>query len=84
MKNPPLRGALAGTQLLRAPFAASAERGALPPVDLRAVCLVRAIVNCETGTRTDTQLNSFSACIKRASRKYDLNLLNYAFVKVAV
>ena len=27
-------------------FAASCLRGALPPVDLRAVCLVRAIANC--------------------------------------
>jgi len=30
---------------LRAAFVASCLRGALPPVDLRAVCLVRAIVN---------------------------------------
>ena len=30
---------------LRAAFVASCLRGILPPVDLRAVCLVRAIVN---------------------------------------
>ena len=30
--------------LLRAAFVASCLRGAFPPVDLRAVCLVRAIV----------------------------------------
>lgn len=30
---------------LRAAFVANCLRGALPPVDLRAVCLVRAIVN---------------------------------------
>jgi hypothetical protein len=30
---------------LRAALVASCLRGALPPVDLRAVCLVRAILN---------------------------------------
>lgn len=37
--TPPVEGAD-----LRAAFVASCLRGALPPVDLRAVCLVRAIV----------------------------------------
>ena len=31
---------------LRAAFVANCLRGALPPVDLRAVCLVRAMVGC--------------------------------------
>ena len=31
---------------LRAPLVASCLRGALPPVDLRAVCFVRAMVRC--------------------------------------
>jgi hypothetical protein len=34
---------------LRAALVASCLRGALPPVDLRAVCLVRAIVNVWCG-----------------------------------
>jgi hypothetical protein len=37
--TPPVAGAL-----LRAAFVASCFRGALPPVDLRAVCFVRAIL----------------------------------------
>jgi len=37
--TPPVAGAL-----LRAAFVASCLRGALPPVDLRAVCFVRAMV----------------------------------------
>lgn len=41
--TPPVDGAL-----LRAAFVASCLRGALPPVDLRAVCLVRAMVQTET------------------------------------
>lgn len=41
--TPPVDGAL-----LRAAFVANCLRGALPPVDLRAVCLVRAIVYSET------------------------------------
>lgn len=40
--TPPVDGAL-----LRAAFVASCLRGALPPVDLRAVCLVRAILHSE-------------------------------------
>ena len=32
---------------LRAALVASCLRGALPPVDLRAVCLVRAMVLCD-------------------------------------
>ena len=34
---------------LRAAFVASALRGALPPVDLRAVCFVRAIPAADRG-----------------------------------
>lgn len=34
---------------LRAALEASCLRGALPPVDLRAVCLVRAIVSDDVG-----------------------------------
>lgn len=46
--TPPVDGAL-----LRAAFVASCLRGAFPPVDLRAVCLVRAIVYSKT---TQTRL----------------------------
>ena len=42
--------------LLRAALVASCFRGALPPVDLRAVCLVRAIVSCShDGRRTENE-----------------------------
>lgn len=47
--TPPVEGAL-----FRAAFVASCLRGAFPPVDLRAVCFVRAIfphLPTETGTR---------------------------------
>ncbi len=40
--TPPVAGAL-----LRAAFVASCLRGALPPVDLRAVCFVRAMVTIQ-------------------------------------
>ena len=40
--TPPVAGAL-----LRAALVASCLRGALPPVDLRAVCLVRAILTMD-------------------------------------
>lgn len=40
--TPPVAGAL-----LRAAFVASCLRGALPPVDLRAVCFVRAMATSQ-------------------------------------
>ena len=43
--TPPVAGAL-----LRAALVASCLRGALPPVDLREVCLVRAILPVNDGT----------------------------------
>ena len=42
---------------LRAAFVASCLRGALPPVDLRAVCFVRAIVAVSDDDATHTQLS---------------------------
>jgi len=40
-----LTPAVTGTAVLRAALVASCLRGALPPVDLRAVCLVRAMIS---------------------------------------
>ncbi len=45
--TPPVAGAL-----LRAAFVASCLRGALPPVDLRAVCLVRAMTRAAVANST--------------------------------
>ncbi len=46
---------------LRAALVASCFRGALPPVDLRAVCLVRAIVELQSrqGTGRQHDLKTF-------------------------
>lgn len=51
--------------LLRAALVASCFLGALPPVDLRAVCLVRAI----TGNMCYTRVLSRREATKRAERK---------------
>ena len=44
---------------LRAALVASCLRGALPPVDLRAVCLVRAILRGARGVVTGVGGNGF-------------------------
>ena len=65
--------AASGRCALAAALVASCLRGALPPVDLRAVCLVRAISQiCRaSGSRTDNKSSNASIITRQtASRRY--------------
>ena len=62
---------------LRAALVASCLRGALPPVDLRAVCLVRAMIDVCYNYNTVVGVGSGSGNRDQETNSYSLSFFAY-------